>query len=314
MEPAPIQGLVAAPFTPFHKDGSLHLELIPAYYLTLKQNQVSGAFICGSTGEGVSLTVKEKMKVAEAWADVARQDPSFRVITLAGGNSLTESAELAAHAASCGLDAIAFTSPSYFKPANVEALAACCAVVAAAAPELPFYYYHIPVLTGVDFPMLSLLQQVDGRIPNFAGIKYTHEDFMDYASCLHFSNGKYDMLWGRDETFLSALVLGAKGAVGSTFNYAAPLYHALMAAFEQGDLETARIKQQQAVTMITLLGKYGGIATGKAFMKAIGLDCGEFRLPVLNMTTQQYVQFDNDLQTIGFENYQSRLASQTLAG
>lgn len=314
MEPAPIQGLVAAPFTPFHKDGSLHLEIVPAYYSMLRQNNIAGAFICGSTGEGVSLTIKERMKVAEVWAAVSKQDPSFRVITLAGGNSLTECAELSKHAASCGLDAIAFTSPSYFKPANVDALAASCEVVAAAAPELPFYYYHIPVLTGVDFPMLSLLQRIHERIPNFAGIKYTHEDFMDYASCMHFANGKYEMLWGRDETFLSALVLGARAAVGSTFNYAAPLYHDLIRAFHQGDLEQARKKQQQAVDMISLLGKYGGIATGKAFMKAIGLDCGEFRLPVLNMKTEQYVQFTRDLEAIGFEQYQSRLATQTIAG
>ncbi len=314
MELEHIHGLVAAPFTPFHQDGTLHLELIPEYFQLLRQNNITGAFICGSTGEGVSMTTREKMKVAEAWALATKDDADFRVITLAGGNSITESAEIARHASSCGLEAIAFTSPSYFKPVSVEALAACCAHVAMAAPELPFYYYHIPVLTGVDFPMLSLLEQVDGKIPNFAGIKYTHEDFMDFGSCLHFRDGKYDMLWGRDETFLSALVLGARGAVGSTFNYAAPLYYELIRAFDQGDLETARTKQQQAVKMIGLLGKYGGIATGKAFMKEVGLNCGEFRLPVLNMSAQQSDAFKKDVKAVGFDNFRSRLATQSIAG
>src|SRR5690606_27124293 len=115
------------------------------------------------------------------------------------------------------------------------------------------------------------------------------------------------MLWGRDENMLSALVLGAKGAVGSTFNYAAPLYHKLIQAFEENDLETARQEQQRSIDMIRLLGKYGGIATGKAFMKAIGLNCGEFRLPVRNMTDSDLINFKKDLEAIAFDSYCSRL-------
>ena len=69
------------------------------------------------------------------------------------------------------------------------------------------------------------------------------------------------MLWGRDENMLPALAVGAKGAVGSTFNYAAPLYHRLIEAFQSDDLDKARILQQKSIEMIGLLGKYGGIAT-----------------------------------------------------
>ena len=63
-----LQGLIAAPFTPMHKDGSLNLSIIPSYYNLLKENSVNGAFICGSTGEGVSMSVTEKKAVAVAWA------------------------------------------------------------------------------------------------------------------------------------------------------------------------------------------------------------------------------------------------------
>lgn len=188
-------------------------------------------------------------------------------------------------------------------------LAEACREVASAVPDMPFYYYHIPVLNGVGFAMYDLLQAVAHVVPNFAGIKYTHEDFMDFLSCLHYKNGKYDMLWGRDENMLPALSLGAKGAVGSTFNYAAPLYYQLIDAFNNGDLETARQKQQQSIDMIRLLGKYGGIATGKAYMKMIGLDCGEFRLPVGNMSSQQFASFQDDVQQLQFDSFCSRLPS-----
>lgn len=290
-----------------HGDGSLNLEAIPTYYQLLKQNGVIGAFICGSTGEGVSLSLAEKKVVAEAWRNCTLHDTSFKVITLVGGNSLHESADLARHAANIGLFATAFTAPSYFMPPTARALAECCAVVADAAPKLPFYYYHIPVLTGVGFSMYHLLQEVDGRIPNFAGIKYTHEDFMDYLSCLHFAGGKYDMLWGRDENMLPALALGAKGAVGSTYNYIAPLYHDLMDAWQQGRLDEARQLQQHSIDLIRLLGKYGGIATGKAFMRLLGLDCGAFRLPVKNVSQSDFEQFARDAEANGFGVYCSKL-------
>ena len=114
---------------------------------------------------------------------------------------------------------------------------------------------------------------------------------MDYLSCLDFENGKYDLLWGRDECMLSALILGAKGFVGSTYNYASPLYHQLIAAFNNNEIEGARILQQKSIDMIALLDKFGGIATGKAYMKYIGLDCGRFRLPVRNMTEKNYSDF-----------------------
>ncbi|HRI22552.1 MAG TPA: dihydrodipicolinate synthase family protein, partial [Panacibacter sp.] len=242
-----LSGLIAAPFTPMHKDGSLNLDLIPSYYEMLKANGIKGAFICGSTGEGVSMSTKEKMVIAEAWAGCSKNDENFIVMPLVGGTSLTDCKELALHAKEIGLDAVSFTSPFYFKPANVEMLAQCCSDVASVVPDIPFYYYHIPVLTGVDFPMYDLLNAVDGKVPNFAGVKYTHEDFMDFLSCTNFQNGKYDMLWGRDENMLPALSVGAKASVGSTFNYAAPLYHKLINAFNNGNMELAAQYQQQSI-------------------------------------------------------------------
>lgn len=302
-----IEGLIAAPFTPMHADGSLNLEIIPRYYEILKANGVNGAFICGSTGEGVSMTAKEKMAVAEAWAACTKHDSGFKVMTLLGGTSIADCKELAKHADSIGLYGISFTAPFYFEPVDVTMLAKACIAVAEIVPHLPFYYYHIPVLTGVNFPMIALLKEIDGKLPNFAGVKYTHEDFMDFLSCLHFQSGKYDMLWGRDENMLPALSIGAKGAVGSTFNYAAPLYHRLIDAFNAGDLEMASRYQQQSIDMIRLLGKYGGIATGKAYMKLIGLDCGEFRLPVKNMSKSDFDLFKQDVNALEFDKFKSGL-------
>jgi len=275
-----LQGLIAAPFTPMHKDGSINTTIIPSYYEMLKVNGVTGAFICGSTGEGVSMSVDERKAVAEAWASCTKNDSDFIVMPLLGGTCLTDCKELALHAREIGLNAVSFTAPFYFKPANVEMLAQCCSEVASAVPDMSFHYYQIPVFTGVGFPMYDFLKEIDGKIPNFAGIKYTHEDFLDFLSCVNFQHDKYDMLWGRDENMLPALSVGAKAAVGSTFNYAAPLYYNLIDAFTTGDLAKAQLLQQKYIEIIRLRGKYGGIASCKPSHKFIQLGLGECSLDV----------------------------------
>jgi N-acetylneuraminate lyase len=301
-----LEGLIAAPFTPMRADGSVNLDTIPAYYHFLKQNGVTGAFICGSTGEGVSLTVSEKKEIAAAWASCAKNDPDFTVMMFLGGTCIADCIELAKQAEEVGIDAVSFTGPHYFKPANVEMLAQCIIAVGEAVPALPFYYYHIPVLTGVNFSMFDLLKAIDGRMANFGGIKYTHEDFMDFQSCLNFKDGKYDLLWGRDENFLSALAVGARGGVGSTYNYAAPLYYDLIEAFNRNDMGKAGELQQLSIDMIRLLGKYGGISVGKSFMKLVGVDCGEFRLPVKNMSAIEFESFKADVAALNFDAFKSQ--------
>lgn len=300
-----ITGLVAAPFTPMHPNGELNLDLIPQYARLLVQNGVKGAFVGGSTGEGVSLSYPEKQQLIQAWGAV--DEPDLQKIMLVGGTSQSESILLAQQAAQQGFDAVAVLAPYYFKPATVELLAQFCIGIGEAAPEIGLYFYHIPALTGANLSMIDFLACIDGRLPNFRGIKYTHNDLMDYRQCLLYGHGKYDILWGWDEIFLAAMAMGARGAVGSTFNYAAPVYHELMAAFEAGDVTRAQQMQDRSIQIVRLLGKYGGIATGKAYMRAIGLDCGQFRLPVRNMTDEQYQAFLDDLQTIDFHAYASQM-------
>jgi len=301
------KGLVAAPFTPMDRDGKVNAGLIPEYYRFLEKNGISGAFINGSSGEGASLSQKEKMINAAEWAACLKNGGTMRIINLVGGTSYQECIENALFSSETGLSAIAVTAPYYFKPSDDSRLAEFVARVGETVPHVPVYFYHIPVLTGVYMPMAGFLRKISGMLPNFAGIKYTHEDFMDFLTCLNYREGVYDMLWGRDECMLSALVLGCTGAVGSTYNYAAPLYHALIEAFDRGDLAMARALQQKSIDMISLLGKYGGIATGKAFMRYIGMDCGEFRLPVGNIDSKMFELFSDDVRGLGIDRLLSEI-------
>jgi N-acetylneuraminate lyase len=301
------EGLIAAPFTPMDEKGEVLYDKISVYYDFLEKNKIVGAFINGSTGEGVSLSQKEKMKAVEAWTANSKAKKTVKVINLVGGTSYKECIENAQHSAENGVDAIALLAPYYFKPSGAKQLAEFCVLVAEAVPQTPVYFYHIPVLSGCYVSMFDFLQEAAPIIPNLAGIKFTHEDFMDFLSCIHFMDGKFEMMWGRDENMLSALVLGTRSAVGSTFNYAAPLYYQLIEAFDKGDLKTAQKLQQMSIDMIRLLGKYGGIATGKAYMKYIGLDFGHFRLPVKNMSAKNYEKFAEDVNSLKMQEFFSKI-------
>ena len=116
-----LNGLIAAPFTPFNQDGSLALATVPAFAALLAHNGVSGAFVCGTTGEGCSLTNAERRSVAEAWR--AATPPQLALIVHVGHLSLGDARELARHAQEIGADAIATIAPGFFKPAGPLELA-----------------------------------------------------------------------------------------------------------------------------------------------------------------------------------------------
>ena len=293
-----LNGLVAAPFTAFHPDGGLNRNAIESQAAALVKNGVSGAFICGTTGEGLSLTTNERFQVAETWMSTA--PPSLRIIVHVGHPSLTESQALAAHAQKIKAFAFAAIGPTFFRATSVDQLVDYDGQIAAAAPDLPFYYYHFPALAGADVPMIDFLRLAGKQIPNLAGIKFTHENLMDYSRCLNFEGGRYNILFGRDEILLAALALGAKGAVGSTYNYMAPSYHRVMEAFKAGDLASARRHQSQAIGIIAIMSRYGGLPAGKAMMKLVGLDCGPVRSPLQNLSLEAFQSLTRELEQIGF--------------
>jgi len=301
-----IKGLVSAPYTAMNPDCSINLEVIERQADFLYNNGVVGAFICGTTGESMSLTTRERKAIAGRWADVIPD--GLKLIVHVGHTSIEDCKALGAHAREIGAWAIGAMAPCFFKPRNIEDLVSFCAEVAASAPSLPFYYYHIPSLTHVHFPMISFLEQGSAKIPNLAGIKYTYEDLMDYQLCLSFSDGRFDMLFGRDEILICGLSLGARGAVGSTYNFASPLYNKLIEAFEDGDLAGARELQKKAVDLLQLLFRSPSSfhAVGKSIMTMLGIDCGPVRSPLANITHVQYENLKTELGKIGFFEYSSQ--------
>ena len=295
-----IKGLIDAPFTPFHEDGSLNLAPIPEYAALLARNGLKGVFINGSSGEGYMLTEEERMQLAEAWMAAVPKD--FKVIVHVGSTSVMSSRRLAEHAQKIGAWGIGAMATPFPKIGNIEQLCRYCEEIASAAPELPFYYYHIPAFNGAFLSMYDFLKAVDGRIPNFAGIKYTFESLYEYNRCRRYQNGKFDMLHGQDETILPCLAMGgAQGGIGGTTNYNGRCLTGILKAWEKGDLEKARQLQDFAQDVIDVICNFrGNIVGGKRIMKLIGLDLGPNRVPFMSVTDEEEQELRRQLEAIDF--------------
>ena len=287
-----ITGLIDAPFTPFYENGEVNLEPIEQYAKMLAKNGLKGVFINGSSGEGYMLTEDERMRLAERWVEVAPE--GFKVIVHVGSTCVKSSERLAAHAQKIGAFGIGAMATPFPKIGRI----------AAAAPELPFYYYHIPAFNGAYLSMLDFLKAVDGRIPNFAGIKYTYESLYEYNQCRLYANGKFDMLHGQDETILPCLAMGgAQGGIGGTTNYNGRCLVGILDAWKNGDLDKARELQNFGQEVINVICHFrGNIVGGKRIMKLIGLDLGKNRTPFNNMTDEEEARMKQELEAIDFFN------------
>lgn len=298
-----IKGFIVAPFTPMHQDGSLNLNLIAPYAEMLISNGLNGVFINGSTGEGALLTSQERMAQTEEWVKVAKG--RLKVIVHVGQAPVEEQKILAAHAQKVGAWGFASMVPSFLPPSTNADLVAMLKAVASAAPELPFYYYHIPGLSGVNMPVVPLLKAVDGVIPNFAGVKYTADNMYEACQAKLVSGGKFEILHGLDETFLSALAYDLRdGGVGGTYNHIFPVYREMSLAWDSGDFARARQLQLISQAFINVLPLYrGNICAGKRIMKFLGLDMGPNRLPMRTITDQEEAQIKAFLDNIEFDKY-----------
>jgi len=296
-----IQGLIAATFTPMHKDGSINPDPIREYSRYLISNNLAGAFINGTTGEGILMTTRERKQIAEEWMNHAAGD--FKNIIHIGGPSIESCKELAVHAREIGAFGVGIMGPSFFKPPTVNELVIFISEIASRVPDLPVYYYHMPAMSGVSLPMPDFLQQASARIPNLVGLKFTHSDLMELNQCMMVENGKYDILYGSDETLLCSLSLGIIAAVGSTYNLLPSVYLKLMEYFRNGNLEKARDMQRLSVNLVAIMNKYGGgVVCGKSIMNLLGMNLGPCRLPIRNLTSKQIDQLRKDLEEMRFFN------------
>lgn len=294
-----IEGLIAAVFTPFLSNGKIHLDLIPAYADRLKSQSVAGVFVNGSTGEGMLLTIEERKAIIEKWMEFS--DDHFKIIVHVGSSSIEISKDLASHGEKNGVYAVSCMAPNFFPSSDIDVMVDFCKQVASSAPNTPFYFYHLPAITGSHIKVNQLFKKASGIIPNLAGVKFTHTDYMDMHQCIALENGRFDVLHGHDEILINGLVLGIKGAIGTTFNFMPGVYHAILNAYADQNYALARSLQMQSIQVVEImLNHVNAIVGGKAIMNMTGLDFGVCRSPLRNLNPEELKRLKWQLEEIGF--------------
>ena len=302
-----LTGLIAAVPTPTAASGEVALDVIEPLARQLIEDGVSGVFVGGTSGECHSFSCQERMDVAARWAEVAR-GTELKVVIHVGANALPEAEAMARHAEQTGVDAIASMSPFFFKPQRVEALLSVLQAIGAAAANTPLYYYDIPSMTGVHLPMVELLEQGRQQIPTLRGLKYTNSDFLQLQRCLQVEDGYYDILFGHDAVLAGGWTYGIRGAIGTTYNFMAPLYHQLLAAVDRQDDDAVHSLQHASCDIIAALFDLGFLPSVRSVMKSIGIDVGPPRLPLLPVSAAEEQQLAEMLQRRNFQQWREQVA------
>ncbi|MUK71005.1 dihydrodipicolinate synthase family protein [Aliivibrio fischeri] len=292
-----LTGLIAAPHTPFDSSNNVNFEEIDKIAKHLIKDGVKGIYVCGTTGEGIHCSVEERKAIAERW--VSASNNQLDIIVHTGALSIVDTLELTRHADTLDILATSAIGPCFFKPGSVADLVEYCATIAAAAPSKGFYYYHSG-MSGVNLNMEEFLIQADKRIPNLSGLKFNSGDLYEYQRCLRACDGKFDVPFGVDEHLPGALAVGAKSAVGSTYNYAAPHFNSIIDAFNRGDQEAVFNKMTNVIELIRVLVDFGGVAAGKVAMELHDINAGDPRLPLMPLTAEQKITVATRMRNAGF--------------
>ena len=296
--------ILPAVFTPMYDDGSVCYRRIESLYQRCIRSGFGGIFLNGTTGECMSLSMEERKKIVEAWMECRNKDhrPDFKIFVHVGSSNLIEAGEMAEHAQAHAADGIAMVPTFYFRPKTLNDLIDQCKYVASAAPGVPFYYYNIPSMTGVNFPLIAFMEAAIREIPTFSGLKNSHHDLVDYQRCIHFAKEDYAMYWGTDEVFMMVYTAGNRRYVGSTYNFMGDIYLRMLDAYYAGNFEKLTTLQAEATNIYSILNDYNSLIAGKEIMRHIGIDCGPVRKPLKNLKSSESIALlDRLKQTTLFE-------------
>ncbi|CAN7983624.1 unnamed protein product, partial [Ixodes hexagonus] len=274
----------------------VNLDVIDDYVNLLRKQGVTGAFVNGTTGEGLSLTVDERKRIAEKWASASKGKLDLLILHITTC-CILETHELARHAESLNVDAISLLPPFYYKYDFI----AYFAQVSQAAPNTPIVYYHIPTFTGVNVKLSEFLPAVSKAVPALCGAKYSCSELSDLAGFMRTDKKHFKIFFGYEEMLLAALSLGVTAAIGGTFSYEGYLANKIIENYKKGALEKARREQDKLKHGVDVLAKYGYCvaALKSAGNELCGISFGDVRFPMTPVVKSKATEMGSELKALG---------------
>ena len=276
-------GFFVAAVTPYDQEGNINAEAMTALMDRNLEEGASGFLIGGSSAESPLLTAEEK--VFQLWT--ASQHPKRSKMALIGSCSAIserDAIQMARTVKDFGYDAAITTAPYYYK-FGMKGIAHYLSKIREQA-DIPLFFYNFPGNTGVEIDLTDeniRAIMTDGTI---SGVKQTSLNLYQLER-LRDMNPELVIYGGYDEVYLGARILGADGAIGSTFNFTLPLFTKIEAAYAERRIEDAQALQRRANNIMQALVSCQLFPSIKHILKVRGLDCGDCREPFGRLTEEQ---------------------------
>ena len=283
MDTAKYQGIIPAFYACYDAEGKIDPEAVRALTRWFVEKGVKGLYVGGSSGEGIYQSKEERKVVLENV--MAEAKGKLTVIAHVACNNTADSQELAAHAESLGVDAIASIPPIYFH-LPPYAIAKYWNDISAAAPNTDFIIYNIPQLAGVSLTVPLLKEML--KNPRCIGVKNSSMPTQDIQM---WRDEGAIVFNGPDEQLISGLVMGATGGIGGTYGAMPELYLKLYECVKEGRLDTALEIQNDCCRIIyKLCSGHGNMyAMIKEVLRKMGCpDCGSVRAPLAELIESDY--------------------------
>ena len=272
------QGIIPAFYACYDEEGKVSRERSKALVKHLLGKGVKGLYVGGSSGECIYQSVQERKEILEAVMEAS--EGKLTIIAHVACNNTADSCELAAHAESLGVDAIASIPPIYFHLPE-HGIAQYWNDISAAAPNTDFVIYNIPQLAGVALTMPLFKEML--KNPRVAAVKNSSMPVQDIQMFKAEGGEGFVVFNGPDEQLISGLAMGADGGIGGTYGVMPELYVKLFELCKAGDFAAARKIQNEADAIIYAMCACKGnlYAVMKEIIKIReGLDIGSVRKPL----------------------------------
>ncbi|HBB26316.1 MAG TPA: 4-hydroxy-tetrahydrodipicolinate synthase [Bacteroidetes bacterium] len=279
-----IRGLHTAIVTPFTMSGDVDLEAFVRLVDIQIAAGVDGIVVCGSTGEGATLTTQEKQLL---WSTAAERAAGRAVITAGTGTNDTRSTiELTRLAHSCGVDAVLLVTPYYNKPTPAGLLAHFRAI--SEASDVPKIIYNVPGRTGQNVSAETQLAVADA-CPTVIATKEASANLEQMCEIIRHAPHHFSLLAGDDVLTLPAIACGARGVIAVISNYAPKAFRRLVHAALAADLATAQQEQMRLMPFFAANFIESNPVPVKFILSTLGQIQPEYRLPLVgpSQTTQE---------------------------
>ena len=283
------RGIIPAFYACYEDDGSVSAERTQALTQHLIDKNVKGVYVCGSSGECIYQSTEERKLILENVMKIAKG--KITVIAHVACNNTADSQELAAHAESLGVDAIASIPPIYFHLPD-HAIAQYWNDISSAAPNTDFIIYNIPQLAGVALSIPLYKEML--KNPNVIGVKNSSMPVQDIQMFKDVKGDDSVVFNGPDEQFISGRLIGADGGIGGTYAVMPELFLAADAALKAGNIARAKEIQYKIDRIIyAMCSCHGNLyAVMKEILKMNELNIGGVRKPLASIIPEDMPQIE----------------------